>query len=90
MIIGSFTRHGYINHQTLSFGAYGRFIDDDFLSGARIDPLTDGRPDPRLDVKENEKILSNLTNDFNFNQSPGLEAILPVNAKTTSKGTLLG
>ena len=43
---------GYIDHQTLSFDAYVKFIEDDFLDGQRLDPKTDGRPDPRPDVRE--------------------------------------
>ena len=31
-------RQGYIDHQTLSFDAYDKFIEDDFLNGQRIDP----------------------------------------------------
>jgi len=26
---------------------YLKFIEDDFLNGQRLDPKTDGRPDPR-------------------------------------------
>ena len=44
---------GYIDHQTLSFDAYLKFIEDDFLGGQRLNPKTDGRPDPRPDVREN-------------------------------------
>ena len=51
---------GYIDHQVLSFDAYLKFIEDDFLGGARLDPKTDGRPDPRPDVRENAPILGNL------------------------------
>ncbi len=90
MVISPYAKQGYIDHQTLSFDAYDKFIEDDFLNGARIDPLTDGRPDPRPDVRENEKKLGNLINDFNFNQSPDPKVILPVNPKTTLTGTLPG
>ena len=31
-------KKGYIDHQTLSFDAYDKFIEDDFLNGQRIDP----------------------------------------------------
>ena len=44
---------GYIDHQMLSFDAYLKFIEDDFLGGQRLDPQTDGRPDPRPTVREN-------------------------------------
>ena len=53
MVISPYAKHGYIDHQTLSFDAYLKFIEDDFLGGQRIDPSTDGRPDPRPDVREN-------------------------------------
>jgi phospholipase C len=52
MVISPYARRGYVDHQTLSADAYTRFIEDDFLHGARIDPRTDGRPDPRPDVRE--------------------------------------
>ena len=54
----------------LSFDAYLKFIEDDFLGGARLSPSTDGRPDPRPDVRENARILGNLESDFNFKQKP--------------------
>jgi len=48
---------GYVDHQVLSFDAYNKFIQDDFLNGARLNPATDGRPDPRPDVREDASIL---------------------------------
>ncbi|MHB8690346.1 MAG: alkaline phosphatase family protein [Solirubrobacteraceae bacterium] len=70
IVISPYAKHGYIDHQTLSFDAYLKFIEDDFLGGQRLDPKTDGRPDPRPDVRENQPILGDLRNDFNFNQPP--------------------
>ncbi len=70
LVISPYARRGYIDHQILSFDAYLKFIEDDFLGGQRLDPKTDGRPDPRPDVRENEPILGNLLNDFDFNQAP--------------------
>ena len=52
MVISPYARRGFIDHQTLSFDAYNKFIEDDFLNGQRLDPATDGRPDPRPDVRE--------------------------------------
>ena len=69
-MISPYAKRGYIDHQTLSFDAYLKFIEDVFLSGARLNPRTDGRPDPRPTVRENLPILGNLIHDFNFNQSP--------------------
>ena len=67
--ISPYAKQGYIDHSTLSSDAYLKFIEDDFLGGARLNPKTDGRPDPRPDVRENAKQLGNLANDFNFNQA---------------------
>jgi phospholipase C len=70
LVISPYARQGYIDHQTLSFDAYVKFIEDDFLGGQRLDPKTDGRPDPRSTVRENVTQLGNLINDFDFTQSP--------------------
>jgi phospholipase C len=78
IVISPYAKKGYIDHQTLSFDAYLKFIEDDFLHGARIDPRTDGRPDPRPDIRENEKILGNLESDFDFGQKPRPPLFLPL------------
>ncbi|HEV2403193.1 MAG TPA: alkaline phosphatase family protein [Candidatus Saccharimonadales bacterium] len=77
IVISPYTKSGYIDHQTLSQDAYTKFIEDDFLGGQRLNPKTDGRPDPRLDVRESEPQLGNLVNDFDFNQVPRESLILP-------------
>ena len=87
IVISPYAKSGYIDHQTLSFDAYDKFIEDDFLNGQRLDPATDGRPDPRPDVRENQAILGNLEADFNFAQSPRAPVILQVHPKTTLTGT---
>jgi phospholipase C len=70
LVISPYARHGFIDHQTLSFDAYVKFIEDDFLHGQRLNPRTDGRPDPRPDVRERARILGNLVKDFNFKLKP--------------------
>ncbi|MBA3733789.1 MAG: alkaline phosphatase family protein [Actinobacteria bacterium] len=70
LVISPYARQGFIDHQTLSFDAYVKFIEDDFLGGQRLDPATDGRPDPRPTVRENEPVLGTLVRDFNFAQKP--------------------
>jgi phospholipase C len=70
LVISPYARKGFIDHQTLSFDAYIKFIEDDFLGGRRLDPTTDRRPDPRPLVRENVKILGNLVRDFDFKQEP--------------------
>jgi phospholipase C len=77
LVISPYAKHGYVDHQVLSFDAYNKFIEDDFLHGARLNPATDGRPDPRPDVRENVGILGNLILDFNFNQKPRRPVLLP-------------
>ncbi len=78
LVISPYARPSYIDHQTLSHDSYNRFIEDDFLGGQRLDPATDGRPDPRPDVRENELLLGDLSGDFDFNQNPRAPLILPV------------
>jgi phospholipase C len=78
IVISPYARSGYIDHQTLSHDAYNKFIEDDFLGGQRLNPATDGRPDPRPDVREANPILGDLTADFNFNQAPRPPLMLPV------------
>ena len=70
LVISPYARAGYIDHQTLSFDAYDKLIEDLFLHGQRLDPATDGRPDPRPDVRENAAVLGNLLTDFDFTQKP--------------------
>jgi phospholipase C len=82
LVISPYAKRGYIDHQTLSFDAYLKFIEDDFLGGQRLDPLTDGRPDPRPDVRENAPELGNLVDDFDFNQSPRPPMLLPIHPQT--------
>ena len=87
IVISPYAKRGYIDHQTLSFDAYDKFIEDDFLGGQRLNPATDGRPTRGPMFARDEKILGNLPNDFDFNQSPGRPSILPVHPKTTLTGT---
>jgi phospholipase C len=81
MVISPYARRGQIDHQTLSFDAYLKFIEDDFLGGQRLDPRTDGRPDPRPTVRENVPTLGDLRSDFDFNQSPRAPMVLPTQSQ---------
>jgi phospholipase C len=65
-----------IDHQILSFDAYLTLIEDRFLGGARLDPATDGRPDPRPTVREEVDILGDLALEFDFSQVPIAPLIL--------------
>jgi phospholipase C len=82
--ISPYVRKGFVDHQVLSSDAYLKFIEDDFLGGARLNPRTDHRPDSRPDVREDLSILGNLVADFNFNQRPRAPVLLPTNPPTDS------
>lgn len=91
IVISPYAKQSYIDHQTLSFDAYAKLIEDLFLDGARIDPATDGRPDPRPDVRETQAALGDLLQDFDFNQPPRPPLLLPVKRpQTTTSGTIPG
>jgi phospholipase C len=81
LVISPYARRGFIDHQRLSFDAFTKFIEDDFLGGARLNPRTDGRPDPRPTVRETARGLGNLVNDFNFAQRPRAPMLLPTNVR---------
>ncbi len=78
LLISPYARKGYIDHQVLSFDAFNKFIEDDFLGAQRLDAKTDGRPDPRPDVRENNPQLGDLAKDFDFTQAPLAPLILPL------------
>jgi phospholipase C len=78
LVISPYAKKGFVDHQTLSFDAYLKFIEDDFLGGRRIDPKTDGRPDLRPDVRENASILGDLASEFDFAQKPRRPLLLPL------------
>jgi phospholipase C len=84
LVISPYAKQGYIDHQILSSDAYLKFIEDDFLGGARLNPKTDGRWDPRPDVREDEPILGSMLNDFDFGQAPCAPVLLPTNPPTDS------
>jgi phospholipase C len=77
IVISPFARQGVVDHQILSHDAYNKFNEDDFLGGQRLNPLTDGRPDPRPDVRESNPLLGDLSSDFDFNQAPRAPVVLP-------------
>jgi phospholipase C len=82
MVISPYARAGYVDHQVLSQDAYLKFIEDRWLGGQALNPKTDGRPDPRPDVRETNPQLGNLLTDFNFDQSPLPALVLPQRPKT--------
>jgi phospholipase C len=81
MVISPYAKRGFIDHHVLSSDSYLRFIEDDFLGGLRLNPKTDGRPDPRPDVRE--ALANSIVQDFNFNQKPRSPLILTPCPATT-------
>ena len=81
-MVSPYAKRGYVDHQTLSFDAYAKLIEDLFLGSRRINPHSDGRPDPRPDIRENAKPLGNLLMEFNFHQPARKPVLLPVHPKT--------
>lgn len=82
IVISPFAKKGYIDHQTLSHDAYSKFIEDVFLNGQRLNPKTDGRSDPRPDVRENMPQLGSILNDLDLNQTPLPPLILNTHPQT--------
>jgi hypothetical protein len=76
IVISPYARRRFIDHQQLSFDAFTKFIEDDFLGGRRLDPRTDGRPDPRPTVREALSGLGDLRRDFDFSRAPAPPPIL--------------
>jgi Phosphoesterase family len=76
IVISPYARRHFVDHQLLNHDAFVKFIEDRFLGGERLNPRTDGRPDPRPRVREVAKKLGNLARDFNFHQRPHRPLIL--------------
>jgi phospholipase C len=76
LVISPYAKRGFVDHQVLSFDAYLKLIEDRFLGGQRLDPKTDGRPDPRPTVREEVPILGDLSASFDFLQEPRPPLIL--------------
>jgi phospholipase C len=77
IVISPWVKPGLIDHQTLSFDAYLKLIEDLYLKGQRLDPKSDGRPDSRPTVREDVPILGDLRKEFDFHQDPLPPLILP-------------
>ncbi|MEP7060159.1 MAG: alkaline phosphatase family protein [Actinomycetota bacterium] len=70
IVISPYAKEGKIDSQTLSFDSYLKLIEDRFLAGQRLDPQTDGRPDPRPTVRETLSRYGDITKAFDFSQPP--------------------
>jgi len=78
-MISPYAKRGFIDHQTLTFDAYLKLIEDRFLNGQRLVTSSDGRPDPRPTVREEVKLLGDLAKEFDFDQEPREPVVLDPN-----------
>ena len=69
IVISPWVRPG-IDHQTLSFDAYLKAIEDRFLGGRRLDGSNWGWPDARPTVREDVAVLGDIWREFDFSQEP--------------------
>jgi phospholipase C len=81
LVISPYARHGFVDHRTASLDAIVKFIEDDFLGGQRLDPATDGRPDPRPSVRDAMPQIGDLAQDFDFHQQPRPPLLLPLHPR---------
>ena len=70
LVISPWAKPGFIDHQTLSYDAFLKLIEDRFLGGQRLDPRTDGWPDARPTIREEVEALGDLADSFDFSQEP--------------------
>jgi phospholipase C len=69
IVISPWVRPG-IDHQTLSFDAYLKLIEDRFLDSRRLDGWNWGWPDARPTTREEADVLGDLRREFDFTQEP--------------------
>src|SRR5262249_51236930 len=60
LLISPWARHGYVDHQTISFDAYLKFIEEHFLGGQRLGPEPHGPRHPPTVVRANDRPLRRL------------------------------
>ena len=77
-LVSPWARQGYIDHSTLSFDAFLKIVEDRFLGGQRLDPLTDGWPDNRPTIREEMMKLHSLNAAFDFHGAPREPLVLPL------------
>ena len=70
LLVSPYARRGFVDHQTLTFDAYLKLIEDRFLEGQRLDPSTDERPDARPVVRETLPLFGDLALAFDFDRPP--------------------
>jgi phospholipase C len=77
LVISPYAKRGVVDHSSSSFDSTLKFVEDRFLGSQRLDPTTDGRPDPRPTVRENAPTVGDLRTAFDFTQPPRAGVLLP-------------
>ncbi|MFL5799526.1 MAG: alkaline phosphatase family protein [Actinomycetota bacterium] len=90
LLISPWARPSIIDHQTLTSDSYLRFIEDLFLGSHRINPRTDGRPDPRPTVRESLKGLGDLLSEFQFTNPIAPQVLNPLPLGTPGQNPSTG
>lgn len=86
LVVSPWAKRGFVDHQTLSFDAYLKLIEDLFLDGERLDPETLDRPDGRPTVRETVPELGDLLESFDFSQRPLRPLLLPPYPESGTEG----
>ena len=81
LVISPYAKHGLLDHQTLSFDAYLKFIEDDFLAGSGSIRRPTAGP-TRGPTCARTSLLGDLRDDFDFSQPPRP----PADARTLPRG----
>ena len=76
-LVSPWARQGHIDHSTLSFDSFLQIVEDRFLGGQRLDPLTDGWPDARPTIREELMKQHSLDGAFDFHGAPRAPLVLP-------------
>ena len=69
LVISPYAKQGFVDHQTLSFDAYVKFIEDDFLGGQRLEPRDRWASRSASDVREDAPQLGDLTRRLRLRRS---------------------
>ena len=88
IVISPYAKRGYVDHQTLSFDAYIKFIEDDFLGGQRLDPAPTAAPTRDPTSARTPAILGDLTARLRLHPDAPPAGLLPVHPQTTLTATV--
>ena len=87
LTVSAYAIPGLIDHSIYSFDSYATFIEDLFMSSARLDPTALGNPDNRPTIRDElttvtnqdgtTSPIGNLMSEFDFTDPPQPPLVLP-------------